>query len=593
MGRPEQAPAEHGLALFVVLTLLGMAACAATPTARPAEPRPSSPPRAALSPSAADEHATPKIVVAIVIDQLAAWLAQDRLAQLPEDGGFARLRREGTMATNMRFLHAVTDTAPGHAALFSGAPPRDSGAFANHWIETETGIERALLFDAGTRLVTSEGVQDSKSSSARLLQAETVADRLRASRPDALLVSISIKDRGAIFGGGKTPNATLWFQGSEFVTSTAFATQLPSWSSGSKPAVAEALGSVWQPLDHTWLAEHAAEPDSALGEGALAGMSTIFPHDARTARRPDLAFRTSPSGDHAVVDLALRALRALPFERAGGLLSLSLSSTDYIGHVYGPDSWEWWDNLKRLDGELDRLMHELDRELGPEGYAVVLSADHGTSVLPETHGDANARPWCSAGFDDAFERPCVSGGRLDLGALKEKLETTAERTLGAGDWVLGASNPYVYLTSAAMQLEPRLLDRLLHVLEQTLEEEPGVERVFTNRKLPESCPAPDDESLGALVCRSLAPGAGQLYVVMRPGWFFETGYVPGRGVNHGSPRLHDRTVPLIVRAPHRVAAGRTIAAPISFATFARTVSALLDIGPPASAYPALSLTELH
>ena len=43
-----------------------------------------------------------KIVVAIVVDQMAAWTASERWPLLPAEGGFARLRREGTWIREVR-----------------------------------------------------------------------------------------------------------------------------------------------------------------------------------------------------------------------------------------------------------------------------------------------------------------------------------------------------------------------------------------------------------------------------------------------------------------------------------------------------------
>ena len=59
----------------------------------------------------------PRVAVAIVIDQLAAWVAEQRLEKLPPAGGFARLRSEGTWVKRCEYTYAITETAPGHAAL--------------------------------------------------------------------------------------------------------------------------------------------------------------------------------------------------------------------------------------------------------------------------------------------------------------------------------------------------------------------------------------------------------------------------------------------------------------------------------------------
>jgi hypothetical protein len=52
-----------------------------------------------------------RVVVAIVVDQLAAWVMAERAQELPTSGGFARLAREGLYARELQFQHAVTETA--------------------------------------------------------------------------------------------------------------------------------------------------------------------------------------------------------------------------------------------------------------------------------------------------------------------------------------------------------------------------------------------------------------------------------------------------------------------------------------------------
>ena len=64
----------------------------------------------------------------------------------------------------------------------------------------------------------------------------------------------------------------------------------------------------------------------------------------------------------------------------------------------------------------------------------------------------------------------------------------------------------------------------------------------------------------------------------------------GKGASHGSPYLYDRAVPLLVRAPGRVAAGQVDPTPASFATFTKTLAALLGIRAPAGDWGGEDLT---
>jgi hypothetical protein len=571
---------------------LAAALSAACNRGAPSRPEELAVPPGVASTARATQHAGP-LVVAIVVDQFAAWVAHERLPLLPEDGGFARLLREGTYARDMRYAHAVTDTAPGHAALYTGAPPRRSGVWGNELLEPGQG-RVSILSDPATKLVF-PSASAWTGSSARILTSDTVADRYRAAHSGAVIVSLSLKDRGAIFGGGRHPTAVLWYDRSldRFVTSTAFP-PFPAWAEPLDVPTA-VRAEPWALLDEPWVRRHAATPDGQAGEGLLDGRSITFPHDIAHAGAPPKAFSGSPAADAAILQLALVALDA---ERAAGgtrLLALSLSANDYVGHAFGPDSWEAWDELRRLDAGLARFFAALDERFGPNGWSAVLAADHGVTTMPEAALVPAARPWCKLAdaAADRWQRPCSPVGRLFASALEEELAGVAESVLHKKGLVAGIIDPYVYLTRDARALGPPDRARLVAALVAALEKHPEVARVVDTAKLPGSCPPESDGGLDALVCRSFVPGrAGDLYVVVRPGSFFDPDWIEGRGTSHGSPYLFDRSVPLIVRAPGRAAAGRTIDEPIGYRAFARALSSLLAVeAPDAETASAVDVTK--
>ena len=96
------------------------------------------------------------IVVTLVIDQFPAAYADARWPLLPSTGGFARLLREGTRAT-IAYDYAVTDTAPGHATLMTGASPRESGIWANEILDPATRKKISILRDPATRVLAADG----------------------------------------------------------------------------------------------------------------------------------------------------------------------------------------------------------------------------------------------------------------------------------------------------------------------------------------------------------------------------------------------------------------------------------------------------
>jgi hypothetical protein len=588
---------------------LGAAACdrgagSGTPPATGAatDAAPASAAASSASSSATAATAGPhagSLVVGIVVDQFAAWVASERLPLLPADGGFARLRREGTYARDMRYAHAATDTAPGHAALYTGAPPRGSGVWANEVPDAATHGKLSILADRDAKLVFPD-VTAWTSSSARVLKMDTVADRFRAAHPDALIVSLSLKDRGAIFGGGKKPTAALWYERplDRFVTSTAFATSFPAWAT-PLDIPKEPRSMPWTPVDAAWLKAHATTPDDQSGEGAVDGKSITFPHALAMASDPAKALASAPASDQALLDLAIAALDAHRSATGTRLVALSLSANDYVGHAYGPDSWEAWDELRHLDAALARFFAALDARFGDKGWSLVLAADHGVMSLPETADVPGARPWCAgangngggagagagaAGRSDAgadrWRRPCGKAGRLFAGELSVELAAVAEASLHKPGLVAGVVDPYVYFGPASKALGPAERSQLITALAAALKKHPEVDRVVDTAKLPEACPPEADDSIDALVCRSFVPGgAGDLYIVVKPGSFFDPEWVAGKGTSHGSPYLFDRSVPLLVRAPGHAVAGRTIEEPISFRAFSRALATLLGVEP--------------
>jgi hypothetical protein len=543
------------VAIAALLTATACASPPATPPASPAPPTPAHP-----------------ILVTLVVDQLAAWIASDRFDLLPSDGGFARLRREGTTVRAMRYEHAVTDTAPGHSALYTGVVPAVSGIFANE-VLAEGGRSASVLEDPATRLVAEGGVIDRPGSSLARLKVETLADELRAEHPDATIIALSIKDRGALFAAGRHPTAAVWLdvKSNRFVTSTAFAKTLPPWAAATL-ALRHAEASTWDLLDRSWVTSHSATPDDEAGEGDIPGYGTVFPHHLGAAQRPELAFRTSPFADDVLLAMGLAALDA---EHAGEhetLLALSLSANDYISHTFGPDSWEAWDELLRLDRSLATFFTGLDSRFGTNGYAVLLTADHGSNAMPEVGRHA----FCDAPAPDAWKRACAPAHRVMPDDLARTLVAAARDALGPGDWVAGVSDPYVYLTPAARTLDAARRATLNDALKKTTLATPGVAAFYDTHALPVPCPPFADESVDALVCRSVLPGAADFYVVLRPGSFFDPSIVVGKGTSHGSPYLYDRTVPLLARAPGRIAAGARVEE-ATFDTFAATAASMLGI----------------
>ena len=385
------------------------------------------------------------IVVTLVVDQFAAWIAEERFPLLKPTGGFARLRREGVWVEDMRYAHAITETAPGHAALYTGRVPRDTGIVADELLDSE-GKLVPFLFDPksaadAARIVSAAGPTELPTVSLAHLDGETLADWLREAVPTARIVSLSFKDRAAVLPAGRHADAVLWFDPrvDAFVTSSAVAEIYPAWVNGAVQAAATARPrpSEWALLDPAFVAQHAPCGDAQQGEADVFGMGIAFPHPLQGPR----AFRASPFGDTLLLETGARSAADEGNEPVL-LLELSLSANDLIGHSYGPESFESWDETLRLDEALGQFFDWLDALVGPEGWSAILTADHGVPELPE-RAACGKWPWCQSAAVDRWQRPCVRGNRIPEDRLVPRLRAAGERVLGGGRWVLGFVDPYV------------------------------------------------------------------------------------------------------------------------------------------------------
>jgi arylsulfatase A-like enzyme len=332
--------------------------------------------------SAQPTRQQPSLVVVIAVDQMRADYLDRFGSQFT--GGLARLLSEGAVFTNAVHDHAITETAPGHATLLSGRFPRSTGITANIF-----GVE-----DESMPLVTGEG----PGASPRRFRGTTLADWMNTRDGATRVLSVSMKDRGAILPVARQRWPVLWYSpDGQFVTSRYFADTLPRWllDINRSPPAWKFAGQQWSLL----LPERAySEPDSVPEESN--GSDFAFPHAIPTdALMAAGVLRSTPFIDSLTLDVAWRGVRAngLGARTGADLLAVSLSATDYIGHRFGPDSREIHDQIVRLDRQLGWFLDSLVALRGADRVLVALSADHGVQRTPALV----ARGWTGQGLPPA------------------------------------------------------------------------------------------------------------------------------------------------------------------------------------------------
>jgi predicted AlkP superfamily pyrophosphatase or phosphodiesterase len=301
--------------------------------------------------------------------------------------GFRTLRERGAVLTRSFYRHANAETGPGHALLLSGRHARDNGIVANEWYDRLRRKTVNVVEDPSVWSVGGAGAGRSPANFIGL----TVGDRLKRASPASKVVGVAVKDRSAILMTGPRADAAYWFDDDigRFVTSSYYTKTAPAWlDAWNGEAKADALhGRSWDRLlPDVALYERYAGPDAIEGEWDR--KDTTFPHRIRGAAGTGEFYedvRRTPFADELTLEVVLRAMDAhgIGQDDAIDLLAVGFSATDSIGHTYGPDSQELMDQMLRLDRTLGRLLAEVERRVGRDGYVFGLGADHGVMPLVE------------------------------------------------------------------------------------------------------------------------------------------------------------------------------------------------------------------
>ena len=537
----------------------------------------------------------PSLIIVLSVDQMRADYL-DRFRPWFGEDGFNRFLRRGAVFTNARHRHAVTFTCPGHASIGSGLDPRDHGIVGNLWYDRNTGREVYCVEDRQTSWVgvpaDAPRIPIAPASPIRLAGA-SLGDRLKERFPESRVVGIALKDRAAVLMAGRKADAAIWFEErfARFVTSTyypphssllAFDETLPvffaaaehrSWTLSGRIPPADLERVTFDP------------PELYPAKNPLEGYGVTFPHPLATPR----AIVSSPWGDVLVLDLArfvIEQMRLGSRDDVPDLLFVGLSSTDYYGHMFGPDSKEIADGIVRLDTTLERFFRWLDAKRGGSRVLVFLTADHGVQPLPEV---ARARRKAAAGVADT-----ASAGRVDLSSSRNRIEAKRPRDLsddrlalekflaGKFGYEIDLDGPIEREAAIADFQEPGLtvnraaaarrgldVERVKAAVRDWVRTRPGVLSAWTNTEISNGLPPAAPHALA--VERSFrADRSCDVFVVLKPGWIWSSGIEAG--TTHGQPNDDDTRVPLAVFGAGVTAGVRDT--PVSPLSIARTVAAI-------------------
>jgi predicted AlkP superfamily pyrophosphatase or phosphodiesterase len=506
----------------------------------------------------------PRLVVFLVVDGLPQRQVVDYRDQLAPDG-LRRFLDRGAWFANAHYAHAVTQTAPGHATMLTGAYPHRTGIIANEWRDPARGATEYNTADPAASYI-GHRTNRLDGTSPKNLRAETVGDVLRRLDARSKVIAISGKDRGAILPAGQMGTAYMYqTQTGQFASTTYYMKAHPQWVSdfhAGKPADAY-FQKEWRPLleasaysrslpdQQIWYAKGGKLP-MKLGEGQEAPGPLFYS-----------AIMRSPYGDELTLAFARAAIagEALGKDDSPDILVVSLSTHDYINHGYGPESRLSQDHLLQLDRLLERFFRDLDAAVGKDRYLAVLTADHGFMPAPE-YSQSQGR----------------DAGRLNGGQLIARLNAGLSQRFGQGQWALGMSAQAVVLNHPL--IAERKIDKaaLEEETRSLLLAEKAVAAVYTRSEIESGSRA------GAPFFEQIrrtwdSARSADIAVVLKPYWMYASSTSM---TTHGSPHPYDTQVPILFYGPRWVKPGR-VDARVEVVDIAPTLARILGVPAPSSA----------
>ena len=281
--------------------------------------------------------------------------------------------------------------------------------------------------------------------------------------------------------------------------------------------------------------------------------------------KPGFNIKTNDEGVTMTFRMAQAAIDNEKLGQTDGetdMLTISVSSTDAIGHVYSTRGPENKSVYLRLDRDVESFLSYLDKTVGKGNYLLFLTADHGAS---HNYNFLKSHRIPADGWDyDKSVKELNSYLRATFPQLTQNP-------------VLGEDNYHFYFNDKAFSAADRqgIIDAAVEYLKQ---DKQYLWVVDNNKIATSEVPEP----IKTRLINGIAPHrSGDITVVTRPQVFGAPVSPTYKGTSHGQPMAYDVHIPFVLYGWH-VEHGESTK-PASITDIAPTICAMLHIQMPDAA----------
>jgi predicted AlkP superfamily pyrophosphatase or phosphodiesterase len=470
----------------------------------------------------------PKLVVGIVVDQMRWDYLYRFYDRYTANGGFKRFLQQGFSCENTLIPYTPTVTACGHTCVYTGSVPAIHGIVGNNWYDNLTGKGMYCTQDDSVHSVGTTSAAGAMSPKNMLVT--TVCDELKlATNFRSKVIGLAIKDRGGILPAGHAANAAYWYEPGtgNWISSSYYMNDLPQWVKdfNARKIVDSFYKQGWNTLFPVTTYVQSTSDEKKYEVKPFGAEQKAFPYTLSTFIGKNYgAIASTPYGNSMTTAMAQAAItnEQLGADAITDFLTVSYSSTDYIGHAFGPNSIEQEDDFLRLDKTLGDLFTFLDARVGKGQYLVFLSADHAVAHVP--------------GFNEENKLP---GRVINNDNWRKDLDKLLTDKFSAGKLITTEANNQFYLDHALIDSLKLDVPAIKKTIIDYISKQKGVSRVFA---LDELATTTLNSTIKNMVSNGyFPPRCGDIQVIFLPGW------IDGgpTGTTHGAWYPYDAHIPLL------------------------------------------------